>query len=184
MTLIEEKIYTPQDLLSDPSLAGLELVNGHLRERPVSKQSSLVAGRIFFLLEHEARKTREAKVYPNDLGYQCFPDSSSTVRFPDVSVVRASRDAEIGGDPGYMPIPADLAVEVLSPNDRIRDIDEKVGEYLKAGFGLVWVVNPHWRHVHIYRPDGSVQLLSEREEITGEKALPSFRCRVGEFFDV
>ncbi|MDB5302783.1 MAG: hypothetical protein JWM97_332 [Phycisphaerales bacterium] len=73
---------------------------------------------------------------------------------------------------------------MLSLDDRIKEIDEKVEQYLKAGFGAVWVVNPHWRHVHIYRPDGSVQLLSEREEITGEIALPGFRCKVAEFFDV
>jgi Uma2 family endonuclease len=83
-----------------------------------------------------------------------------------------------------MPIPADLAVEVLSPNDRFKDVADKVKEYLKAGFGLVWVVNPYWRHVHVYRPDGSVQLVNEHEEISGESALPSFRCKVAEFFDV
>jgi Uma2 family endonuclease len=83
-----------------------------------------------------------------------------------------------------MPIPADLVVEVLSPNDRIKNVDDKVDDYLKAGFSIVWVVNPHWRDVHIYRRDGSVQLLSERDEISGEGALPGFRCKVGAFFDV
>ena len=184
MTPTVEKPYTPVDLLNDPNLAGYELVDGELRERPMSERSSVIGGEIFRLLGNEARKTREATAYPSDLGYQCFPDSPSTVRFADASLVRASRRGEIGDDPGYMPIPADLVVEVLSPNDVIKNIDDKVEAYLKAGFGIVWVVNPHWRHVHIYRPDGSVQLLSEREEITGESALPSFRCKVAEFFDV
>ena len=49
---------------------------------------------------------------------------------------------------------------------------------------MVWVVNVHWRHVTIYRRDRSVHLLAERDEITGEPALPGFRCKVGEFFDV
>ncbi len=57
-------------------------------------------------------------------------------------------------------------------------------DFLKAGFALIWVVNPRRRDVHIYRDDGSVQLLGERDEITGESALPSFRCKVGEFFDI
>ncbi|HET6249732.1 MAG TPA: Uma2 family endonuclease [Tepidisphaeraceae bacterium] len=183
MTLAVEKLYTPQDLLDDPKLAGYELVKGHLVERPVSKKSSGVGAEILRLLGTEAKRTREASVYLSDLGYQCFPDSDE-VRFPDVSLVRTERESKIEGDPGYMPIPADLAVEVLSPNDRINAIDEKVDEYLEAGFGLVWVVNPHRRHVQIYRPDGSVQLLSEHEEITGEKALPSFKCKVAAFFDV
>lgn len=184
MTLVAEKTYTPEELLGNPALSGHELVDGHLRERPMSERSSSIGAEICRLLGNEARKTREAIVYQSDLGYQCFPDSPMTVRFPDVSLVRASRKAEIGDTPGYMPIPADLAVEVLSPNDRVKDVDEKIEQYLKAGFGLVWVVNPHWRHVHVYRRGGGVQLLSEQEEITGEAALPSFRCKVGEFFDV
>ncbi len=134
MTLVAERTYTPQDLLSDPNLAGFELVDGHLVERPVSEQSSLIGSKINYLLRHEADKTREAMVYQGDLGYQCFPEFPGTVRFPDVSLVRASRRNEIGENPGYMPIPADLAVEVLSPNDRIKNIDEKVEEYLDAGF--------------------------------------------------
>src|SRR5665213_1372063 len=163
MTLIAEKTYTPTDLLNDPDLAGQELVNGELRERPVSKKSSKVGARIVTLLSNEADKT-------------------DTVRFPDVSLLSADRDAEAGVDPGFMPIPPDLAVEVLSPNDRVSDIYQKVTEYLKAGVKLVWLVNPYWRHVHIYRADGSVQLLTEPDEITGESVLPGFGCKVGAFF--
>jgi len=150
----------------------------------VSERSSAIGGKIFWLLFGEASKTREATVYPSDLGYDCFPNSTINLRFPDVSLVRSSRKGEVGANPGFMPIPADLVVEVLSPNDRINDIDDKVEDYLKAGFHLVWVVNPRWRHVHVYRQDGSIQLLGEHDEVTGETALPSFRCKVGQFFDV
>jgi len=184
MTLIAEKTYTSEDLLNDPNLAGYELVKGYLRERPVSERSSKVGARIIRLLGNEAEKAGQAVVYGSDLGYQCFPDSSINVRFGDASVIDAARLRQIPGDPGFMPIPADLVVEVLSPNDKSKDVADKVKDYLKAGFRLIWVVDPEWRNVHIYRPDGSVQLLSEREEITGETALPGFRCKVGEFFGV
>ena len=184
MTLIAEKSYTAQDLLNDPNLAGFELVKGQLRERTMSKRSSAIGAKILTLLFNHASKSHEANVYPSDLGYDCFPDAGTTVRFADVSVIRAERDAEAGENPGYMPIPADLAVEVLSPNDRFNDMGEKVKDYLKAGFGLVWVVDPQWKYVHIYRRDGSVELLTADDEITGESALPSFRCKVNEFFIV
>jgi len=75
---------------------------------------------------------------------------------------------------------ADLAVEVLSPNDLIRNVNDKVEEYLSAGFGIVWVVDPVKRHVMIHRRDGSVTKLHENEEISGETALPGFRRRVAE----
>src|SRR6516164_11669467 len=47
-----------------------------------------------------------------------------------------------------------LAVEVLSPNDVIWEINEKIDEYLDAGVLVVWVVDPHDRTVTVYRPGG------------------------------
>ena len=184
MTLIAEKTYTAEEFLNDPNSDGYELVDGHLRERSLSKKSSLIAGKILRLLGNVIDKTRDASVFPNDLGYQCFPDAIHNVRFPNVSLIRNSRSDEIGDDSDFMPIPADLAVEVVSTTDRVNAVDNRVEEYLKAGFGMVWVVNPNLQIVLIYRPDGSVQLLTERDEITGKSALPSFRCKVAEFFDV
>jgi Uma2 family endonuclease len=81
-----------------------------------------------------------------------------------------------------MPIPADLVVEVISPNDTWYLVTRKVEEYLSAGFRLVWIVDPNTRIVVVRRADGSNSWLRENDEITAEAALPSFRCRVSEFF--
>jgi hypothetical protein len=46
-------------------------------------------------------------------------------------------DTMVRGDldnPGFIPIPADLAVEILSPTDRVKDVGDKVKDYLKVGF--------------------------------------------------
>ena len=83
-----------------------------------------------------------------------------------------------------MPIPADLVVEVLSPQDRAYDVWLKTEEYLANGFKLIWEVHPHTRTVVIHRADGSVAKLHEQDDITGESLLPGFKCKVGEFFAV
>ena len=101
------------------------------------------------------------------------------MRRADVSLIRTSR-LEGLGDPGQMPIPADLVVEVLSPNDLAYDVDRKIELYLANGFALVWVVNPEVKTVSVHRADGSVSWLREHEEITGESALPGFRRMVWE----
>lgn len=180
---LQKRTYTADELLHLPDSVGYELVDGHLRERTASKESSRVAATILRLLGNEAARTNEAEVYATDFGYNCFPpDAEKEIRKPDASLIRRERLAGIAGDPGYMPMPADLVVEVLSPNDLIRSVNDKVEEYLTAGFGLVWVVDPVKKHVMVYRRDGSVAKVHENEEITGEAALPGFRCRVGEFF--
>ena len=43
---------------------------------------------------------------------------------------------------GFTSIPPDLAVEVVSPNDTVYDLDEKLEDYRAAGIPLVWVVYP------------------------------------------
>lgn len=183
MTLMAERTITADEFASDPDLAGYELVDGQLREKVVSEHSCDVGVEILVLLRTFAKQAGQAKVYSNELGYRCF-ESADTVRFPDVSVVRMEKKGQIGNDPGYMPIPADLVVEVVSPNDLTRKVNEKVKSYLAAGFGLVWVADPDWRYVHVYRPDGSIQLFTENDEITGEQALPGFRAKVADFFAV
>ena len=173
---------TPEELLQHPDRNGFELVNGQLEERPVSSESSRIGLQIAWLLNTEAKRTGEAVVYGADLGYQCFndPDDPELVRKPDASVVRIERWKTLKGDPGYLPIPADLAVEVLSPNELARKVIFKTDQYLAAGFGLVWNVEPHTRTIMVYRSDGSVTRLRRDDEITGESALTGFRCRVAD----
>jgi Uma2 family endonuclease len=172
---------TADELYAMEDSVGYELVDGQLRERNVSKESSRIGMEIGRQLGNEAKRTGEAEVYGSDLGYQCFPpESTKDIRKPDASVVRKERLAALPADFGYMPIPADLVVEVVSPNDLAYELNEKVEEYLSAGFPLVWVVDPPRKTITIHRGDGSVTKRHENDEISGESALPGFRCRVAE----
>jgi Uma2 family endonuclease len=151
-------------------------------EKRVSKDSSRVEGLILariaaFLVEHPI-----AEVYPSSLGYVCFPDDAERMRKPDVSVVTAKRLKSIAGDVGYTPIVPDLAVEVVSPNDVAYEIEERVEEYLRAAFPLVWVAYPHSRTITVHPLDGRPAILTQDDEITAEAALPGFRCKVRDYF--
>jgi Uma2 family endonuclease len=100
------------------------------------------------------------------MGFRCFPDEPAKFRKPDVSVVRADRLSGIDPKEGFVPVPPDLAVEVVSPNDLASAVAGEVREYLENGFGLVWVVYPDSRTVVVYRPDGSANLFGAGDEIT------------------
>lgn len=181
MTSIQTKTpITPEDALQFQGEGGVEYVHGQLVEKPVSIESSEIEVTIAALLRAEAVKTRGARVFPSSMGYQCFRDDPIRFRKPDVSVVRADRLAGIDPSEGFIPIPPDLAVEVLSPNDLACDVAETVDDYLQNGFPLVWIVHPNTRSVVIHRAGGAVALLHETDEITAEPALPGFRCKVAE----
>jgi Uma2 family endonuclease len=70
----------------------------------------------------------------------------------------------------------DLAVEVLSPGDRPGEVLGKVGDWLRAGCRVVWVIDPERRQVRVYRTDGSESVLGESDALDGEDVLPGFSC--------
>lgn len=175
--------YTPEDLLKLPDGNRYELVDGELREQIMSTWASYVAGELQRLLGNFSRETRAGWVLPEGTTYQCFPSAPDKVRKADVSFIRRGRlTVEQATAKGHLHIAPELAVEVLSPNDLAYEIDAKVQEYLEAGVGLVWVVNPEARTVEVHRARGMGTILREHDDLDGEDVLPGFRCRVGDLF--
>lgn len=76
-----------------------------------------------------------------------------------------------------------LAVEILSPNDTIEEIHEKITIYQAVGVLLIWVLNPYDRTVTVYRPDVELELFNIREELSGEPHLSGFRVPVARLFE-
>jgi len=76
----------------------------------------------------------------------------------------------------FSDVPPDLAVEVLSPKDRPRQVLDKIGEYLQAGVWLVWVVDPMHERAAVYRSLTDVQELALDDELDGGDVVPGFRC--------
>ncbi len=79
-------------------------------------------------------------------------------------------------------VPPDLAVEVLSPSDRAREVKSKVAMWLATGCRLVWVVDPKKRTVAVYSPEEEMSLLSDKDQVSGGSVLPGFRSPVRAFF--
>ncbi len=71
---------------------------------------------------------------------------------------------------------------MISPSDTTGEIDDKVKAWLDAGSAMVWVVNPKWRSVTVYRSATDIKTLTENDELSGEDVLPGFRCRLREIF--
>jgi Uma2 family endonuclease len=98
------------------------------------------------------------------------------VRSPDISFVATGRLSGDHAPAGFIELAPDLAVEVLSPEDRRREVLEKVGEFLDAGTRLVWVLDPAKRSAAAYRSLTDVRRLGEDESLDGEDVIPGFAC--------
>ncbi|HWE04693.1 MAG TPA: Uma2 family endonuclease [Tepidisphaeraceae bacterium] len=144
MTIAEiSRTYTPDDLLRMPDNATMELVDGRIVKKNVCAESSEIEAPFTTEFKNYLKAHPIAKVYPASLGYQCFDEAPMKIRKPDTTVILLDRLRKPPEpDPGCMPIVPDLAVEVISPNDVVYDVDEKIQEYLDAGFPLIWLAAP------------------------------------------
>jgi Uma2 family endonuclease len=137
---------------------------------------------IAHLLEEYVAPLRVGVVCGTDTGF-ILARNPDIVRAPDVSFVCRDRVPASGLPEFYWPFAPDLAVEVLSPSDRVNALDDKILQYFGAGTRLVWVVHPRPRTVHVYRAPTHVQVVSGDDDLTGGDVLPGFRCPVHRCFD-
>jgi Uma2 family endonuclease len=78
--------------------------------------------------------------------------SPTRFRVPDVCVVRAESPI-----PQIFRTPPVAAIEVLSPEDRVGRIRQKIDDYLGFGIPNVWVVDPKEQRAFIYTHEGSLE---------------------------
>ena len=83
---------------------------------------------------------------------------------------------------GYMTIPPDLAVEVISATNLAYAVQEKIRDYVGAGVRLVWIVYPNTQYVQVHDSTGFVAELGGDNLISGGEAVPGFSARVSDFF--
>ena len=104
-----------------------------------------------------------------------------TVRAPDVGLVSNEQIARIGVPRSYFPEAPILAVEVVSPSDRRREVADKVAWWLAAGAKQVWVVRPQERTVAVHATGRDAVVFAVDETLTGD-VVPGFTCPVAELF--
>ena len=172
---------TPDDVLALPDEVGYELVDGRLVELSMSSLSQYFAARLTRFLGVNCDDSGLAHVFVES-GYVCFAGRPNRMRRPDVSCVRVDRLPFDQIGQGYMKIRPDLAVEVISPGDRVIELEEKLDDYRLAGIPLVWLIYPNTRRVRVIRLEGPPTDLGPEDELTGEDVLPGFRCAVSRLF--
>ena len=103
------------------------------------------------------------------------PPGAERPYVPDYVFVRADRLQR--GQQHFLGAP-DLAVEILSPDDRMTSVMDKVRFYLAHGVRLVWLIDPDRRTVTMMTPPDITHILTEDEMLDGGNVLPGFSCTV------
>jgi Uma2 family endonuclease len=158
-----------------------ELERGRVVEisRP-GERHGYVCGNFARILGNYTFRRRKGYVLSNDPGilWERDPD---TVRGPDVVLYdQPRRYREL--NPKFSDEVPTLAVEIVSPNDRLSKINRRAAQFLRWGVRVVWLADPEDCTVTVYLPDSPPEVFEADEELTGGEALPDFRCTVRDFF--
>ena len=181
-TATKTRLMTAAELLAMPKDdCRHELVKGELiTMAPVGKHHGSVVSEVMPSIVAFIKARDLGKAF-TEVGFVLSTDPD-TVRAPDVSFVRKDR-LDIDRSPGYFPFEPDLAIEVVSPNDRYTEVDEKVAEYLAADTRLVVVIDPRRRTIIKHSARGEVTRLGEGDTLTLDDVIPGFELSVDEIFE-
>ena len=177
------QLVTADELLDMPDDGfKYELVRGELRKMaPAGSENSVTGMEIGTSLNIHVKANNLGLVFGADAGFLLSRDPD-TVRAPDAAFVRRERVEAVGIPSGYWPGPPDLAVEVISPNDRYTEVYEKVDEWLDAGAGMVVVVNPRNRTATVRVAGINPVILNENDTLDGGDVVPGWRMAVSDIF--
>ena len=183
-TRTDTKRLTADDLLRlySEGVRG-ELIRGELcQTMPTGQEHGEIVMNLGTLLRVFIKPRRLGRLTGSDSGVWLERDPD-TVREPDIAFFSAEKMPLGTRVTGYAEVVPDLVVEVVSPNNSLREINDKALMWLSYGVSLVWAVNPDTRSVDVYRAGRVTSTLSESDTLDGLDALPGFTCAVSEVFD-
>ncbi|MEP6986891.1 MAG: Uma2 family endonuclease [Chloroflexota bacterium] len=189
MTLLQTKIGMPlAEFMEAVEAQPFELINGERRIKLPNVFGHSKVIRLLFLLFYQfTQLKREGEVYTETTFI--MPNKADTnwvegSRIPDLMYFAGTRIADYEAqNPDHNTRPLalvpDLVIEVVSPNDKVSELDEKIDAYLLDGVRLIWVVDPQRRKATVYAPDMEQPLhLNVQGVLDGEDVLPGFTVKL------
>lgn len=163
------------------------LFRGELRESKVTKRNPNHSGAVMalgFLLGTWLQKQPKprGKLYGGEAYFRIRKHPETNVDI-DVALASPEQRASVKKKSSYIDGPPVVAIEVLSPYDKQKEIDEMIEEYAECRVPLVWIVDPMDETVTVYRPDAEPVLCNRKQKLAGFTELPGFSCSVAEIFE-
>ena len=173
------KSINADELFAMGDIGRCELLYGELvMMSPAGAEHGVVAVRFVRFLDEHVEDKSLGYVFSSETGFRLTDD---LVRAPDAAFVAKSRVR--GRLPkGYFPGAPDLAVEVVSPGDRKREVAEKINTWLAHGTKVVWEADPKTSNVRVHRVGQRSQKIGSNGAIRAEPLLPGFTLSLTKVF--
>ncbi|WP_165233871.1 Uma2 family endonuclease [Aquisphaera insulae] len=119
------------------------------------------------------RQTGLGKAFESSAG---FTLPNTAIRGPDASWMTLDRWEQLSREERlkFSHVCPDFVVELRSPSNTVKELQDKMAEYLAQGVRLGWMIDPIRAKVEIYRPGRPVEVLDRPATLSGEDVLPGF----------
>ncbi len=108
------------------------------------------------------------------------------VPVPELLFVSCDRLPNNWTDDGPCPVPPELAIEIISPDqtfgEMAEDIAERATDYLAAGISRVWIVDPKAKSITVFFPN-AIPITHRSDSLLTDELLPSFQLTAQQLFD-
>jgi Uma2 family endonuclease len=158
-----DELWTVREYLATSWSPDREFVDGRIEERNLGEKEHSIIQRFLTVLFALKRAEWGVEVFP-ELRTQI---AATNFRVPDVLVVRAGESFE-----RYLTRPPLIAIEILSPEDSLRAMQEKAAQYRRFGIENIWIIDPEPRLAYRYTSAGLEEVHS------GELAVPETPIRI------
>jgi len=136
--------------------------------------SSAINGEIYSAVSHWNKKNNAGRVFDSSAGF--FLQDGS-LRSPDVAWMPLNewKNQIKESKKSFLKYCPDFVVEVKSQSDRLKDLKEKMENWILNGSKLGWLIDPETEKVWIYRPNEKPEELTGFDHtLSGETILSGF----------
>ncbi len=119
------------------------------------------------------RRKQFGQIFDSSTGFK-LPLGSK--RSPDVAYIQQERWDKLTQEEKekFPPIAPDFVLELKSKTDSLKQVQEKMEEYMDNGVKLGWLINPEKKQVEVYRQGQEKEILENPQTLSGEDILPEF----------
>jgi Uma2 family endonuclease len=121
------------------------------------------------------RKNKNGKVFDSSTGFT-LPDRA--VFSPDAAWISNEKILTLTKEQRkiFAPVCPDFIIELKSKSDTIPELQNKMLKWIENGCALAWLLIPEKEEAHIYRGDGSIEIVKGfNKKLSGENILPGFQ---------
>ena len=171
MGAISKSMVSVEEYLSTTYEPDCDYVDGEVLERNVGEKDHGKVQRDLLLFLHQRRQQWGIFVIQE----QRVQISRTRYRIPDICVIAGTEP-----DEQIFTIPPFLCIEVLSPEDRVSRMQQKIADYLAFGVRYVWLIDPKTHRAWIY----TAQSITEVKDGILRTENPDIVVPLAEIFQV